>query len=133
LVGGHVKYLLDTQVFLWLDSDPIRLSPKITEIFHDTDNVLALSIVSIWEMQIKIQLGKLSLPAPLKKIVREQVAVNQLHLLNIRRKHIYKLDTLPTVHRDPFDRLLISQAITDEYTILTADKTFSLYPVKVID
>lgn len=127
-----MKYLLDTQVFLWWSDRYTNLSGKVYSICEDTDNELLLSIVSIWEIQIKVQLEKLQLPDTLKQIVTTQQQKNNFDILPIHPHHIYGLGQLAAHHKDPFDRMLISQALYEGIPILTKDDAIKKYPVKVI-
>lgn len=124
-----MKLLLDSHCFIWMDDDFSKLSPKVQAAIADPENTLYLSIVSIWEMQIKVQLGKLSFNLPLEKKVEEQVKKNQLRILAIRQAHIYGLDKLPQHHKDPFDRLLISQAQKEGLSLITIDPLIQQYSV----
>ncbi len=124
-----MKLLLDTHVFIWIATDPERLSPRARALCQDLDNVLVLSVASVWEMQIKIQLGKLMLPAPLDQLVEDQRAVNALTLLPIELPHVLALQGLPPLHKDPFDRMLIAQASVQSATLLTADEKLMGYPI----
>lgn len=127
-----MNYLLDTHTFIWWDSKPEKLSTQVLKYCEDGNNKLFLSIASIWEMQIKHQLGKLSFDTDLELLIKEQVQNNSLLLLAIKPKHVFTLSKLPNVHKDPFDRLLISQSMQEEMTLLSCDSVFSDYPVDVI-
>lgn len=127
-----MKYLLDTHTFIWLDNEPEKLPAKVAEICADQTHTLLLSIASVWEMQIKLQLGKLTLPAPLATIVENQIRNNQVELLTIQLPHVLELATLPLHHKDPFDRLLIAQARFEDAVILSDDSQISKYPVPLI-
>ena len=127
-----MKVLLDTHVFIWLDSAPEKLSPKAFAVCQDQDNELYLSMASVWEMQIKQQLGKLNLKLPLKQLIEEQCANNGLQILSIEADHIYALNELPLHHKDPFDRLLIAQAILEKMIIITSDTQFINYGVPLL-
>ncbi len=127
-----MRYLLDTQVFLWWSDQYSNLSRKVYSICEDTDNDLFLSIASIWEIQIKMQLGKLRLPETLEQIVTTQQRKNNFHLLSIQTNHVYGLGQLSSQHKDPFDRMLISQAIHEDMPILTKDDVMKKYSVEVI-
>ncbi|MBL8161546.1 MAG: type II toxin-antitoxin system VapC family toxin [Anaerolineae bacterium] len=105
-----MRFLLDTHVFIWLDIAQNRLSPTISRVIQDESNELYLSLVSIWEMQVKLQIGKLQLNASLIDTLRIQQDVNRIQQLPISVEHILALGNLPQRHRDPFDRLLIAQA-----------------------
>lgn len=87
-----MKYLLDTHTFVWLDSASINLSPEVRKIIADTSNVLYLSLTSVWEMQIKLQTGKLHLRASLQKIIKDQQGLNRIELLPITLDHIMYLE-----------------------------------------
>ena len=126
-----MNFLLDTHTFIWWDSKPEKLSTGVLEYCQDSNNQLFLSITSIWEMQIKYQLGKLIFNTDLERLIKEQVQNNGLLLLGVKPEHIFALSKLPNVHKDPFDRLLISQAIQEQMTLLSCDSTFDYYPVDV--
>ncbi len=126
-----MNYLLDTHTFIWWDSIPEKLSAQVLECCQDSNNQLFLSIASIWEMQIKYQLGKLTLKTKLEVLIKEQVQKNGLLLLSVKPEHIFALSKLPNVHKDPFDRLLISQSMQEEITLLSRDSVFNDYPVDV--
>ncbi|MCC6617059.1 MAG: type II toxin-antitoxin system VapC family toxin [Anaerolineae bacterium] len=126
-----MNILLDTHAFIGLDSTPQTLSETATAICKDPANTLFLSIASIWEIQIKISLGKLRLPRALPEIIQWQQQNNLVQLLPVMPSHIYALDSLPDHHRDPFDRMLIAQARVEDLPILTHDQQFSKYPIAV--
>lgn len=127
-----MNVLIDTHVFLWLNEAPEKLSASALQLCERSDVRLYLSLVSVWEIQIKQQLGKLSLITPWQTMIQRQQQDNELKLLPIELSHIEQLQTLPAVHRDPFDRLLIAQAIQSSMTIVTSDQFFSQYPVSII-
>jgi PIN domain nuclease of toxin-antitoxin system len=127
-----MKLLLDTHAFIWMFDEPEKLSPKASALLADGDNDLILSVASVWEMQIKMQAGKLKLAIPLRQLVREQVQTNELQLLPVVLKHVLTLDSLPTHHKDPFDRLLIAQANVEGVFLVSGDPVFSSYPVKLL-
>ena len=104
-----MKLLLDTHAFIWWDSDPTKLSPSVLAAISDPANEVWLSVVSVLEMAIKAQLGKLSLRLPLADIVAQQQA-NGLQVLSLMLSHTLAVEGLPLVHKDPFDRLLVAQA-----------------------
>lgn len=125
-------YLLDTHTFLWMDHNPDSLSNTARRICQDGNNQLLLSVVSIWEMQIKAQLGRLELPADLPYIIHNQVTTNDVVILSIEPVQIYELASLPDIHGDPFDRMLIAQAKLIGSPIITKDEKFAGYPVNTI-
>ena len=127
-----MRFLLDTHIFLWLNNEPAKLSPALHLICDDPANELFISLVSLWEIQIKQQLGKLKFDVPWQQMLEIQQKDNGLVLLPIKLHHIATLEDLPLIHRDPFDRLLIAQAIQEEMTILSADTVFCNYPITLI-
>jgi len=127
-----MKLLLDTHTFLWWDNEPSKLSKNVYDLCQDPSNELLLSLVSIWEIQIKAQLGKLTLRTALSQIVTDQQSQNGITLLQITLPHILTLQNLPMHHRDPFDRLLISQAQNEGASLLSKDSEFADYGVGVI-
>lgn len=127
-----MNVLIDTHVFLWLNEAPEKLSASALQLCERSDVRLYLSLVSVWEIQIKQQLGKLSLSTPWQTMIQRQQQDNELKLLPIELSHIEQLQALPAVHRDPFDRLLIAQAIQESMTIVTSDQFFSQYPVALV-
>jgi PIN domain nuclease of toxin-antitoxin system len=126
-----MRLLLDTQIFIWWDSAAERLPGGILQLCEDESNTLVLSVASIWEMQIKTQLGKLDLDRPLKQIIHDQQNENRVELLPVQAVHVYSLQVLPLHHKDPFDRLLIAQSITEGMPILSVDSQYRQYQVQV--
>jgi PIN domain nuclease of toxin-antitoxin system len=126
-----MKLLLDTHTFLWWDLTPEKLSEPVQKTFADESTILYLSYVSIWEIQIKQQLGKLKLRIGLKDLIQEQQETNGILLLPIHPDHIYTLAQLEDHHRDPFDRLLIAQALHENWSIVSMDKQLQKYPVTI--
>lgn len=122
-----MNILLDTHVLIWLAIEPQKLSQQAVNIVSSLDNTLFLSLVSVWEMQIKIQIGKLSLNMPLLELIECQQQVNGVQILAIELAHILALDILPNHHRDPFDRLLLAQATVTQMPILSTDAIFDRY------
>jgi PIN domain nuclease of toxin-antitoxin system len=125
-----MSMLLDTNVFIWLNDSPQQIPQQIITLLADPDNDLFFSLVSAWEMQIKIQLGKLNLQDSLPKILMTQQSENNLQILPIQLEHIWALEGLPNHHRDPFDRLLIAQAMATDMPIVSADSIFDQYPIQ---
>ncbi|MFN4218659.1 MAG: type II toxin-antitoxin system VapC family toxin [Candidatus Bipolaricaulia bacterium] len=127
-----MKLLLDTHTFIWWDSEPAKLSPQALALCQDRQNVLLLSVVSVWEMQVKLQLGKLRLTLPLREIIETQRQTNNVEILPITLAHVLALENLPTHHKDPFDRLLVAQAIVEEAVLVSADPHIAKYAVQVV-
>jgi PIN domain nuclease of toxin-antitoxin system len=124
-----MKLLLDTHVFLWLRYDTQRIPEKVLSVYYDTNNAIFLSMASIWEMQIKTQLGKLELKIPLFELIEEQICNNGLQILPIEMQHIFALTNLPFYHKDPFDRLILIQAQLENLKLASADTVFSNYEI----
>lgn len=124
-----MKVLLDTHAFLWLIAGDERLSKKASTIFLDTKNSLYFSAASFWEISIKESLGKISLKKGWTQIIQDEMEINAIHWLPIEIRHCSKVAELPFHHRDPFDRMLIAQAMTEDMKILTRDHQFSDYPI----
>jgi PIN domain nuclease of toxin-antitoxin system len=123
-----MKVLLDTHAFLWFVNDDPQLSLAAKTLMESEVDLL-LSVASLWEISIKVGIGKLDLPKPFDVFIPEQLELNEIELLQIELKHLTPLTSLPLHHRDPFDRLLISQSLVEELTILSADKIFDRYAV----
>lgn len=124
-----MKLLLDTHAFLWFISGSDELSDHAKALIEDTGNERYLSVASLWEMAIKVSLGKLKVPLPLSRLVREHVTGNAIEVLAIEPEHLDEQRKLPFHHRDPFDRLIIAQAIVEEMEVVTRDEAFSAYDV----
>ena len=119
-----MRLLLDTHAFLWFVLDDPRLSATATALIVDSNNDVEISPASYWEMAIKISLGKYSLPEPYEVFMEREIAANQFRILHIEPRHTALLTTLPFHHRDPFDRLLVAQAIVEQIPIVSSDSTF---------
>ena len=125
--------LLDTNYFIWADSNARLLPPKVRDFIEEEDNRLFLSIASVWEMQIKVQLGKLSFRRTLPDVIKEQQENNGIEILPLLLPHVFALNELPPHHKDPFDRIIIAQAIVENLVLLSADQIFKLYPVQLLN
>jgi len=123
-----MKLLLDTHVLIWALSTPERIKPKVQDLLVDTDNIVFVSIASLWELQIKKSLNKISLPNDFIP----QLQKNGFDLLDINYKHIVTLSELPLIHRDPFDRMLIAQTIYEDLSLITSDSEIIKYDVQII-
>lgn len=126
-----MKLLLDTHTFIRWASEPGNLSKKVLDVLENKKNDIILSVASVWEMQIKIQLGKLKLSYPLRDLILKQQNSNDIQILPVSLEHVLALDSLPAPHRDPFDRLLIIQAMQEKLLLVSKDKIFQQYPVKL--
>jgi PIN domain nuclease of toxin-antitoxin system len=126
-----MNLLIDTHVFLWWDSQPEKIPTGTLSVLEDPDNIVWLSLVSIWEVQIKTQMGKLVLNNSLDNLVQQQQQ-NGIQLLPIKLNHILALQPLPYYHKDPFDRLLIAQSIAENLTCVSADSVFKQYSIPIL-
>jgi PIN domain nuclease of toxin-antitoxin system len=127
-----MNVLVDTQAFIWFDSAPAKLSETARAAFENPDNVHCLSLASVWEMQIKIDLGKLRFGRSLEEIIRDQQSTNGIQILPAEMQHVFALAKLPSHHKDPFDRLIVAQALIENMPVVTSDPLFVSYGVKVI-
>jgi PIN domain nuclease of toxin-antitoxin system len=126
-----MRLLLDTHTFIWWDIEPARLSLRALALCQDSNNQLVLSVASVWEMEVKIQLGKLRFEKPLMDMISEQQRTNHIEILAVTLPHALALETLPMAHRDPFDRLLIAQAKVEGISFISRDAEFAAYPIVV--
>jgi PIN domain nuclease of toxin-antitoxin system len=124
--------LLDTHAFLWLVTDDPKLSNTAKAVFLDNDNELLLSAVTGFEIAVKYSLGKLSLKEPPEPFIHQRIQANALTPYPITLEHTLRLADLPFHHRDPFDRLLVAQALSDGLPILSADALLSAYGIERI-
>ena len=124
-----MKYLLDTHTLLWFLRGEKKLSDKARQLIDNRHNEKCLSIVSLWEIAIKVSLGKLVLNKPFERLFPEQLDFNRIEILDITADSLIKLTTLPFHHRDPFDRLIIAQALVEELPIIGADTAFDAYGI----
>ncbi|HVK83865.1 MAG TPA: type II toxin-antitoxin system VapC family toxin [Kofleriaceae bacterium] len=123
------RYLLDTHAFLWLATDDEKLSPNVRALFADARQELMLSTASIWEMAIKASLGKLTLGTTLAQLVQGG-RDRGIRLLALEADHGYRVEHLPFHHRDPFDRILIAQALHEGIPIVSRDESLDPYSVQ---
>ena len=127
-----MNVLIDTHVWIWSLADPSRLSPESRSLLSSSRNVVYLSAASAWELAIKAALGKIELPESVETYVPTRMARQGITALPVTHAHALRVSTLPPHHRDPFDRLLIAQALVERLPILTADAVFDRYDVEVI-
>ncbi|NHC36478.1 type II toxin-antitoxin system VapC family toxin [Scytonema millei] len=125
-----MRLLLDTHTFIWFVTNSPKLSISVKEFIEDENNEKLLSIASIWEMAIKQSTGKLSFSQPFQVFIQQQLSLNSINVLNINLNHLAVVASLPLHHRDPFDRLLISQAMVEQLPILSIDSAFDSYPIQ---
>lgn len=127
-----MKYLIDTGVWLWLLSEPERLSRRALEKFEGNEHELFLSAASVWEMAIKWSKGSLALPEPPATHVPSRMEKLGVRPLPISHQHALAVATLPAHHNDPFDRMLVAQALVEELTLISSDGMFKEYSVPLL-
>lgn len=127
-----MRVLIDTHIFLWFINNDPKLGQK-TKALLQSDIDVAVSIASLWEIAIKVSIGKLRLPSSIEELFPQQLTLNQIDLLPIEVRHLQALSKLPFHHRDPFDRLIISQSLADNIGLVSVDKTFATYGVTLVE
>ena len=124
--------LLDTCTFIWLCSDPDKLSGAAAKILDDPVNERALSMASIWEIALKYRSGKLPLPDQLEDWLEAQMKLQAVEVLPLQRETLYRAAALPPVHKDPFDRVIAADALQRHLCVVSPDKPFERYGCKVV-
>ena len=124
-----MRYLLDTHTLLWFIADDRRLSDNARELIESQSNDIFISTASLWEIAIKVNIGKLVLDKPFEQVFPEELRLNNIEILDITVDSLIKLTTLPYHHRDPFDRLIIAQALVGYFPIIGVDENFDTYGV----
>jgi len=127
-----MKCLLDTHAFIWLITEDNKLSSTARNYILDRRTNLYLSSASVWEIIIKCNIGKMKLSGNPQSFITKQLTVNLIEELPITFNHTFHLQNLPDHHKDPFDRMLVAQALSDSLTIITIDQDIARYPVKII-
>ena len=125
-----MKVLLDTHTFLWAITEESKLSSRVRALLTSGDSWF--SVASVWEIVIKSQSGKLSLPLPVGPFITSQLAFNGVRILPVVLNHVLRVESLELHHRDPFDRILIAQSLEENLPLVTADPVFERYPAKLI-
>ena len=129
-----MRLLLDTHTLLWHVSGDAKLSGLSFDLIENTENQVFVSVASLWELAIKVSLGKLELHGAhtIQEFVEKNVSGNDFEMLSIAAKHLDRLKGLPLHHRDPFDRLIVAQALTEDLTLLSRDGSLADYGVKLL-
>jgi len=127
-----VRFLLDTCAFLWIIADAPELPPRVRALFESPDNEVFLSAASAWEIAIKHATGRLPLPDRPERFVPEMRESHAIGALPVDEESVLHVSRLPALHRDPFDRMLVSQAIVHGLSILTPDPLVIQYPARTI-
>lgn len=122
-----MRFLVDTHIFLFLINADEKLDKKIINILENPTNSINLSIASLWEIVVKINIGKLPITRSINELY-DIISSKNISVLNIQKQHLDTYLNLPIIHRDPFDRLIISQAIADDLTLVTDDQYIKNYP-----
>lgn len=127
-----MRLLLDTQAFVCIELFPERLPDSARVAIEESNNTLYLSVVSAIELQIKINLNRFRFEQPLRQVIEQRLAAGWCQLLPINLPHVEALSQLPSHHRDPFDRLLVAQAMVEDLTIVTGDEIIQRYPAPTL-
>ena len=127
-----MKLLLDSHTFKWWRDEPNKLSPTAFAEISNPNNDVFLSVVTAWELQIKIALNKFTIKDGLQKAIKDEQQNNGFQILPVNLSHALYLENLPLHHKDPFDRLLISQAIVENMTLVSADANFGDYQLNLL-
>jgi PIN domain nuclease of toxin-antitoxin system len=127
-----LRFLLDTHSLLWFLAGDESLSARVRRIIENPDSDILASIASLWEIAIKYSLGKLKLAQPFDELFPDQLVNNSIALLGISPEHLARVSNLPFHHRDPFDRLLVAQALSEEMPILSSDDALDAYGLERI-
>lgn len=125
-----MNVLLDTHTLLWALADESKLSQRVRELLPHADTWL--SVASLWEILLKTQTGKISLPEPTGRFLMSKLQLNGVRLLHIKPDHVLRIESLPIHHSDPFDRMLIAQSLEENLPVVTADRVFARYQVDLI-
>jgi PIN domain nuclease of toxin-antitoxin system len=127
-----MKYLLDTVVWLWSLNSPERINDEGRRVLERGEEEIYLSAVTPWEISIKMRVGRLDFPGPPAQLVPRFMTKQSLRPLSVNHSHAAKVYDLPAHHADPFDRMLIAQALIEDLMILTSDRAFRKYPAKLL-
>ena len=127
-----MRFLLDTQIFLWMFLHPKKIGPKLWKCLRDSENGLYFSAASAWEIAVKVRIGKLKLPNSPAPYVPRRARESNILSLSISEEHALAVAELPMEHADPFDRILVAQTQLESLTLITSDPVFQRYDVKCV-
>jgi PIN domain nuclease of toxin-antitoxin system len=127
-----VRILLDSHAFLWAATDDQRLPRPVVELIEEPSTRVFISVATTWELTLKVLAGKLRLPAPPAEHFAEHIERFRSELLPIHQRHVSALPELPAIHADPFDRMLVAQALVEDIDLVTGDERLRRYPVRTI-
>lgn len=125
-----MRFLLDTHTFLWFDAGSARLNPHVRTLIESPEHERFVSIATLWEMAIKASLGRLDLRLSLIEYAEVAVEGNGFRLLAVTPPHLERISAMPFHHRNPFDRMLVAQALADDFTLLSRDETLDAYGIR---
>ncbi|HON91720.1 MAG TPA: type II toxin-antitoxin system VapC family toxin [Sedimentisphaerales bacterium] len=125
-----MNLLLDTHAFLWFIDGSAKLSQRARELIEDQGNAKLVSVASLWEMGLKMSLGRLELAQPFGDLIPRQMELNGFGLLPVRISHIARIISLPFQHRDPFDRMIVAQCVAEGLSVVSLDSVFDKYSVQ---
>jgi len=127
-----MKLLLDTHTFLWFIGGNINLSNTARNAIENINNQRFISIATLWEISIKVSIGKLKIGLAFTELVEQEVYGNAIEILEISSEHLDELVKLPFHHKDPFDRLIIAQSLVEDAILISKDAVFQSYPIKLL-
>ena len=127
-----MRVLLDSHTFLWAATDDDRLPRAVVELIEESGTRVFVSVATTWELTLKVLAGKLRLPAPPAEHFAEHLERFRSDLLPIQQRHVSALPELPAIHADPFDRMLVAQALVEDLDLVTGDERLRRYPVRTI-
>jgi PIN domain nuclease of toxin-antitoxin system len=125
-----VRLLVDSHVLIWSVQDRSQLSPRVARLLADGRNRQFVSMASIWELAMKASIGKLRFARPFDVTMQDAIDIHRYEMLEVKLGHALRLSQLPAIHRDPFDRMLVAQAIEERCTLVTKDRAIQAYPVE---
>jgi len=126
------RFLIDTHCWLWWHINPEKLSARVSRLIEDGSSDISFSVVSAWEIVIKHNLQKLELPFPPREYIPKKLEISYMDVLPVQLSHALQVQKLPDYHKDPFDRLLIAQAVSEKFVLITDDKQIERYEVDLI-
>ncbi len=127
-----MRVLLDAHALLWSSDEVDRLPRSVFELIEDPRNRLVVSVATIWELTIKALSGRLSLPKPPDEHFDEHLERFGCEVLPVEQRHVAALGELPAIHGDPFDRMLVAQALVEDLDVVTGDEVLRSYPIRTI-
>ena len=127
-----MRLLVDSHAVLWSVEDESKLPPRVARLLANGRNRQFVSIATIWELATKVSIGRLRLTRPFDVVMRDAVEIHGYELLEVSVEHALRVATLPPLHGDPFDRMLVAQAIEERCTLVTSDRALDSYPVETL-